>query len=423
MSGAAGSVATVPAAAPAADRRARFHISDFAELRLKLPKRRLRLGMVGGGEGAFIGEIHAMGARLSNCWDVVAGALSSDPRRAKASAADWRIAEDRAYASFAEMAEREAARPDGIEAVAITTPNHLHHAVACAFLARGIDVICDKPLTTTLADALDLAARTKASGLVFGVTHAFAAYPMIRQAREMVRQGELGRLRQIHVEYVQDWQTSPLPPDHKQAAWRADPARSGPVGCTGDIGTHAHHLATFVSGLALERLRADLLVCGGPKALDDTVFVNARYAGDVPGLLWATQVAPGNACGLRLRLYGERAGLEWHEESPELLKFDLFGEPTRIISRGAGAGVGIAATRLTRTPRGHPEGWLEAWANLYLEFAVAIDARRRGQAVPPGLLDHPTVVDGVDGMRFIAAVVESHRAGGAWVGLPAGRAA
>jgi predicted dehydrogenase len=279
-------------------------------------------------------------------------------------------------------------------------------------------VISDKPLTTTLADARDLAARTKASGLIFGVTHAFAAYPMMRQAREMVRSGELGRIRQIHVEYVQEWLTNPLPPDHKQGAWRADPKRSGPVGCTGDIGTHAHHLATFVSGLAMERLRADLLVCGSPKTLEDTLFVNARYSGDVPGLVWATQVAPGNACGLRLRLYGERAGLEWHEENPELLKFDVFGEPTRLIRRGVGAGVGLAATRLTRTPRGHPEGWLEAWANLYTEFAVAIDARRQGRPVKAGLVDYPTVEDGVRGMAFIEAVVKSLERGG-WVELPA----
>ena len=416
--------AIVPGSAhAAADRpKGRFHISDFAEARFPLPSRRLRLGMVGGGQGAFIGEIHAMGARLSNCWEVVAGALSSDPERAKASGREWRIPPERTYTNFDEMAEREAGRPDGIEAVAITTPNHLHHAVACAFLDKGIDVISDKPLTTTLADALDLAERTRASGLVFGVTHAFAAYPMIRQAREMVLASELGSIRQIHVEYVQDWQTNPLPPDHKQASWRADPKRSGPVGCTGDIGTHAHHLATFVSGLAMERLRADLLVCGSPKALDDTVFVNARYSGDVPGLLWATQVAPGNACRLRLRIYGERAGLEWDEEHPEFLKFDVFGEPTRLISRGVGAGVGLAATRLTRTPRGHPEGWLEAWANLYTEFAVAIDARRQGRTLRTGLVEYPTVEDGVTGMAFIEAVVKSHENDGSWVELPTAKA-
>jgi predicted dehydrogenase len=379
--------------------------------------RKLRMGLVGGGQGAFIGEIHAMGARLSNCWEIVAGALSSDPERAKSSAAEWYIAEGRAYGSYREMAVAEAARPDGIEAVTIATPNDLHHDVARVFLENGIDVISDKPLTTSLADALDLIEARRRSGLVFGVTHAFAAYPMVRQARAMVRDGALGPIRQVHVEYVQEWLTEPLPPDHKQAAWRLDPARSGPVGCTGDIGTHAHHLATFVSGLRMTRLRADLLVCGAPKGLDDTVFVNARYEGGVPGLLWATQVAPGNSCGLRLRVYGARAGLEWDQENPEALKFDVFGEPTRILSRGVGAGIGPAAIRLTRTPRGHPEGWIEAWANLYLEFAVAIDARRNGREVPGERLDYPTVEDGARGMQFIEAVVMSSRAGGSWVDL------
>jgi predicted dehydrogenase len=359
-----------------------------------------------------------MGARLSNCWEVVAGALSSDAERATASARDWYIAEDRAYADFRVMARAEAARLDGIEAVVIATPNHLHHAVARAFLDAGIDVISDKPLTTTLADAVDLVDEVRRTGLVFGVTHAFAAYPMVRQAREMVLAGELGRLRQIHVEYVQEWLTEPPPPDHKQASWRLDPKRGGPVGCTADIGTHAHHLATFVSGLRMTRLRAELLVCGAPKALDDTVYVNARYEGDVPGLLWATQVAPGNPCGLHLRLYGERAGLEWDQEAPETIRFDVFGEPSKIISRGVGAGVGSAALRLTRTPRGHPEGWIEAWANLYTELAVAVDARRRGGEVAADTLNYPTVVDGARGMQFIEAVVSSSRGGGAWVDLP-----
>ena len=395
-----------------------FHLSDAADARLPRPSRRLRLGIVGGGRGAFIGEIHAMGARLSDCWEIVAGALSSDPANAKASAADWYIPGERAYTNWVEMAEREAARQDGIEAVAITTPNYLHHDVARAFLDHGIDVICDKPLTTNLADAIDLVQRTRQTGLVFGVTYTFAAYPMVRQAREMVRTGELGRITQLHVEYVQDWLTQPLPPDHKQASWRLDPTQSGPTGCSGDIGVHAYHLATFVSGLPMIRLRAELHVCGAAKALDDTIFVSARYGGEVPGLLWATQVAPGNACGLRLRIYGDRAGLEWNQEQPEILKFDIFGEPKRTLTRGIGAGVSQPALRLTRTPRGHPEGWLEAWANLYAEFAVAVDARRTGRTIASGLLNHPTVEDGARGVQFIEAAVASNNAGGSWVNLP-----
>jgi predicted dehydrogenase len=402
---------------PSDETRGRFHISDLPEAQLPQLSRRLRLGMVGGGQGAFIGEIHAMGARLSNRWEIVAGALSSDPERAKRSAVEWYIPESRAYASYSEMARAEAERPDGIDAVSITTPNHLHHAVACAFLENGIDVISDKPLTTSLSEAIDLVERTRRTGLVFGVTHAFAAYPMVRQAREMVQAGELGELRQIHVEYVQEWLTEPLPPDHKQSAWRLDPAKAGPVGCTGDIGTHAHHLATFVSGLRMTKLSAELLVCGSTKTLDDTVFVNARYEGDVPGLLWATQVAPGNPCGLRLRIYGSRGGLEWNQERPEFLKFDRFGEATQTLSRGIGAGIGASALRLTRAPRGHPEGWIEAWANLYSEFAVEIDARRSCRSLRPGVVNAPHVEDGARGMQFIEAVLCSNGGGGSWVGL------
>jgi predicted dehydrogenase len=400
-----------------ADATRGFNVADLGAIALPRPERRLRAGIVGGGRGGFIGEIHAMGARLSNCWEIVAGALSSDPERAFASAKDWYIAPERAYTDYRAMARAEATRPDGIEAVIIVTPNHLHHEVAVAFLDAGIDVISDKPLTTTLADALDLVRRTEESGLVFGVTHAFAAYPMVRQARAMIAAGALGRIRQVHVEYVQEWLTEDIP-GNKQADWRTDPARSGPVGCAGDIGTHAHHMATFVSGLRMTELRAELLVCGPPKRLDDTVYVNARYEGGVPGLLWATQVAPGNRCGLRFRIYGDKAGLEWDQEEPEYLRYDVFGEPTRILSRGVGSGVLAPALRLTRTPRGHPEGWIEAWANLYAEFAAAIDARRRGRTLPPGLVEFPTVVEGARGMQFIEAVVESHAKGGAWIELP-----
>lgn len=393
-----------------------FHPSELAGLRLPRPARRLRLGLVGGGPGAFIGEVHAMGARLSNAWEVVAGAFSSDPGRARAAAADWYVAEDRAYADFAEMARREAARPDGIEAVAITTPNRLHHAVACAFLDQGIDVICDKPLATSPDDAADLVRRAAAAERVFAVSYGFACYPMVRQARRMVADGAIGRLRQVHVEYVQEW-LAEAPADAEQhGGWRSDPAQLG--GAVGDIGSHAFHLAEFVSGLRLERLRAETFVCGPPRQAEDTVCASMRYEGDVPGLLWATQVAPGNACGLRLRLYGERGGLEWDQEHPEVLRLAPLGEPVRVLTRGVGAGLMPEALRLVRTPRGHPEGRLEAWANFYGEVAVAIEARRQGRALPPGLVAFATVEDGARGVAFIEAVHRSHRAGGAWTGMP-----
>jgi predicted dehydrogenase len=383
--------------------------------RLPRPKRRLRLGMVGGGRGAFIGEVHAMGARISDRYDLVAGCLSSDPDKARESGRDWLLPDDRVFSDYQRMAKAEASRPDGIEAVAITTPNSTHHAIACAFLERGIDVICDKPLTTTLADALDLVGRVRKTGLVLGVTHAFAGYPMVRQAREMVAAGALGRLRQVHVEYFQEHHARDQTEGGTRAPWRLDPARSGPVLTVGDIGTHAHHLACFVTGLEMTALRAELHVCGAPKQLDDTAFMAVRFAGEVPGTLIVTQAAPGNACGLRIRVYGEKAGLEWHQEFPELLHFAPLGESARTISRGFGAGIGPAAARLTRTPRGHPEGWPEAWANLYAEIALAIEARRDGREIDRSLLDFPTVEDGARGVRFLAAAVESHRSGGAWV--------
>ena len=379
------------------------------------PGRRLRLGLVGGGRGAFIGEVHAAGARLTNRWEVVAGALSSEPRVADQSAADWLIPPEHAYSDYREMAKREAARPDGVDAVAITTPNHLHHDVACAFIDAGIDVICDKPLTTNLDDALDLVRRTRRAGIVFGVTHAFASYAMVRQAKQMIAEGRLGALRQVHVEYVQDWLTEDSGESSKQAAWRLDPARAGPAGSTADIGTHAWHLATFVTGLEMTKLRAELHVCGPLKSLDDTAYMMVRYNDEVPGTLWVTQVAPGNDCALRLRIYGERAGLEWHQESPEVLRFCTFGEPPEVITRGAGAGMLPGTERYIRTPRGHPEGWLEAWANLYTELAVAIEARRDGREVDRSLLNYPTVEDGARGVKFVEAAVESSAAGGTWV--------
>ncbi len=373
--------------------------------------RRLRVGIVGGGR---IARVQAMAMRLSNRWDLVAGALSSRPEKARERAAEWFISAERSYGSYEEMARTEARRTDGIDAVVITTPNNSHYEIAKTFLAAGIDVICDKPLTTTLDEAVDLVRRTRAAKVVFGVTHAYAAYPMVRQAKAMIAAGEIGRLRQVHVEYVQEYMTGGGNLDLQHIRWRQDPGRSGATACTGDIGTHAHHLATFVSGMEMTKLRAELLVCGLPKKLDDTVYVNARYNGDVPGLLWATQVAPGNFVGLRFRIFGEKGGLQWDQENPDYLHVSYFGKPTQILRRGFG-GVDPAAERLTRIARGNSEGWIEAWANLFTEFAVAIAARREGFRLPDGLVQFPTVDDGARGMKFVDAVLESHASGGAWV--------
>jgi len=379
--------------------------------------RRLRLGMVGGGQGAFIGGVHRIAARIDDRYELVAGALSSDAERAAASAAELHIDADRSYASYADMATAEAAREDGIDVVSIVTPNHMHYGPAKAFLEAGIHVICDKPMTTTLDDALDLASLVKSTGLVFGLTHNYTGYPMVRQAREMVAAGELGEIRVIQVEYPQDWLTEKAEDTGlKQAEWRTDPTRSGPAGCVGDIGTHAYNLACFISGLELTELAADLTTFVPGRALDDNAHMMLRFNNGARGMLWSSQVAPGNENALKIRIYGEKGGLDWEQEHPNHLYFTPFGESPRLITRG-GAGSGDVAGRVTRIPPGHPEGYLEGFANIYSDVAEAISARLAGVEADAGALNFPTVLDGVRGVRFIEAAVNSSAKGGVWVGI------
>ena len=375
--------------------------------------RRLRLGVVGGGR---ISAMQASAARLTDRWEVVAGALSSDPGRAKAAAADWYLPEERCYADFNHMARVEANRPDGVDAVMITTPNHVHFDAARAFLEAGIDVLCDKPLTNELAEADALVDLTRKTGPVFGVSYVMSCFPMIRQAREIVAEGGIGAVNQIHVEFLQDWMTPDDVADAPHVKWRLDPAQSGKTSCVGDIGTHAAHLAQFVSGLELTELRAEFHVCGAPKPLEDTVFAWTRH-GAVPGTLMATRLAPGNRGGLRLRIFGSEGGLEWDLEDCDRLRFNRFGEPDRVISRGHGHGVSARVERLVRAARGFPEGIIEAWAALYSEFAMAVAARRDGREVPDDWLGMPCVADGAAGVRFIDACVASNDEQGAWVAL------
>jgi len=314
------------------------------------------------------------------------------------------------------MATAEAAREDGIEAVAIVTPNQMHFPVAEAFLKAGIHVICDKPLTTSLADAQTLAALVRETGLIFALTHNYAGYPMVRQARAMVEAGELGPLRIVQVEYPQDWLNEPLEQSGmKQAAWRTDPARSGAGGCIGDIGTHAFNLASFVTGLELEELSAELTSFVEGRRVDDNAQVMLRFAGGARGMLWSSQVAPGNENALKLRVYGANGGLEWHQEEPNTLWFSPFGKPPQKITRG-GAGAGDAAARATRVPPGHPEGYLEGFATIYSEAAEAIRAHQAGKSVPDGVI-YPTVEDGLTGVAFVDACVRSSSRNGAWVSL------
>jgi len=376
--------------------------------------RRIRLGMVGGGQGAFIGGVHRIAARLDDRYELIAGALSSDPARAAASAAELHIAAERSYADYRDMAKKEAARGDGIDAVAIVTPNHLHGRIATAFLDAGIDVICDKPLTTTLAEALELVQRVRRSGRLFALTHNYSGYPMVRQAREMVAAGELGEIRVVHAEYAQDWLSTDLESSgQKQAAWRVDPAQAGAGGSLGDIGTHAEHLARFISGLELAAVSADLTSFVAGRRLDDNAHVMLRYTNGARGMLWSSQVAPGNENALRVRVYGSKAGLEFRQETPNQLWFTPLGQQPRLITRG-GTGSGAAASHATRIPAGHPEGYLEGFAQIYRDVAEQIQARWQGRAPDPLACIVPTVEDGARGMKFIEAVVESSRAEGRW---------
>src|SRR6184192_2951551 len=384
-------------------------------------ERRLRLGMVGGGPGAFIGAVHRMAARLDDRFELVAAALSSDPARSRAAAFDLHVAPERAYGSFAEMASAEAKRPDRIDAVSIVTPNHVHFQPAKAFLEAGIHVICDKPLTTAVEDALALAEIVRRSGLIFGLTHNYTGYPLVRQAREMVLAGELGRIRVVQVEYAQDWLTTPVEATgHKQAVWRTDPAQSGPGGSLGDIGTHAHNLACFVTGMPVQAVAAEVTTFVPGRRLDDNVQMLLRFPKGAKGMLWASQVAAGNENNLRLRVYGEKAGLEWQQENPNELIFAPLGQPRRIMKRG-GPGAGASSLRAIRIPAGHPEGYLEAFAQLYKDLAEQITAKQEGRSPDPLSLLVPGIAEGVEGMRFISAVLESSRKGSAWTALSGAR--
>jgi len=379
-------------------------------------RRPIRLGMVGGGQGAFIGAVHRIAARLDGEFALVAGAFSSDAERARASATELGVEPDRAYLSFEEMAEGEASRPDGIEAVAIVTPNHLHFGPAMRFLQAGVHVLCEKPLTATLADAEALAQAAEDSDRVFVLTHNYTGYPMVREARALVRSGALGAIRVVQAEYAQDWLTEAAESTgSRQAEWRVDPARAGLGGALGDIGTHAFNLVQFVTGLDLDKVAADLSSFVPGRRLDDNDHVMMRFSGGAKGMLWASQVAPGCENGLKLRVFGKRGGLEWRQEDPNRLEFTPFGEPKRVLTRG-GAGTGPDAARVTRVPAGHPEGYLEGFATIYREAAALIRARDEGRAPSQAILA-PTAADGLLAMRFVDACVRSSRDDSRWTAI------
>lgn len=375
--------------------------------------RKLRLGMVGGGQGAFIGGVHRMAARLDGHWDVVAGALSSDPDRARASGAELGLDPARCYTDFHDMARAEAGRDDGIDAVAIVTPNHMHAAPAIAFLDAGIHVICDKPLASNMEMAEDIAQAVQRSGKVFILTHNYSGYPLIRQAREMIARGDLGDLRLVQVSYAQDWLTEPV--RNKQAEWRADPARAGAAGALGDIATHAFHLASYVTGLKTDRVAADLDAFVPGRLVDDNVHVMMRFEGGAKGMLWASQVAPGNENEMNLQIYGSKGGLSWSQGDPNQMTFTPYGAPKQILTRG-GINSTEAGQRMARIPPGHPEGYLEGFANIYSEAAAKIRHVDDGAPLPEGV-HTPDITDGLEGMRFISACIASDMADSAWTQL------
>ena len=377
---------------------------------------KIKLGMVGGGEGAFIGEVHRIAARMDERFHLCAGALCSDPERSLKSALDLGLPEDRSYSDYKEMAISESQRDDGINFVSIVTPNHLHHPIAKAFLEVGINVICDKPMTMNSEEAQELIDISESSDLIFAVTYNYSGYPLIREAREIIKKGELGSIRIIKVEYIQDWLTEPIESTgQKQASWRVDPKKSGIGGSIGDIGTHAFHLAHFVTQQLPNKISADLSCFVEGRELDDNAHILMRYESGAKGMIWSSQVAPGNENNLKIQIYGEKGGLIWQQENPNELILNLLNQPSRRLTRGSSF-VGDQSARLTRIPAGHPEGYLEGFANIYREVADEFSAKTSGKPISKDIL-YPTSKEGLYGVSFIEAAIESNSKDSVWTDL------
>jgi len=376
----------------------------------------LTYGMVGGGPGAFIGDVHRRAIALDGSALLAAGCFSRTHEGTLATGRALGLDPARLYRSFDDMAAAEAARDGGIDFAVIVTPNGSHHAAAKAFLSRGVHVVCDKPLTLTVEEGEELAALAKERDLLFCVTYTYTGYPAVKQARELIRAGELGELRFVNAEYAQEWLATPLERDgkQKQASWRADPRETGVSLCVGDIGTHVENLVRTVTGLRIQSLRArlDTLVPG--RTLDDNATILVDYEGGARGVYWTSQVAVGRDNALRLRVFGSRGALEWAQEDPDHLRISRLGRPTEVLSRGRDPFL-AAAQRYSRVPAGHPEGYFEAFANVYRAFTAALARKRAGAALLPEDLDFPGVEDGVSGVRFVHRCVESSRRGAARV--------
>lgn len=377
--------------------------------------RKLRYGMVGGGPGAFIGAVHRMAAALDGEMELVAGAFSSSPEKSKAQGEELHLDPKRVYGSWQEMVEKESQLPEGerIDFVAIVTPNHLHFPVAKAFIEAGFHVVCDKPLTTTLEDAEELCRLVAKHDVVFALTHNYTGYPMVKEARELVRQGKLGEIRKIVVEYPQGWLHKLIEGESKQASWRTDPAQAGLSSAIGDIGTHAENLARYITGLKIESLCADLTTFVPGRRLEDDANMLVRYENGARGILYASQISAGEENGLRIRVYGTEAGLEWIQEYPTDLVLKFQGAPRQIL-RAGNAYLSDIARHNTRIPAGHPEAFIEAFANIYRNAGRTIAAKIAGEKPGPFDTDFPTVQDGAIGVHFIQKAVESGKRGG-WV--------
>lgn len=385
--------------------------------------RKIRYGMVGGGRGAFIGAVHRIAASIDQQIELVCGAFSSDPERSVASGQDFYLPADRCYGTFEQMIESEALLPADkrMDFIAIVTPNHMHFPPAKLALEKGFHVLSDKPATFDLEEAKKLAKIVKASGLLYGLTHNYTGYPLVKEARDMIRAGKLGKLRKVVVEYPQGWLATRLEASgQKQAGWRTDPKRSGAGGCVGDIGTHAENLAEYMTGLQIEELAADITSFVEGRALDDDANVLLRFKGGAKGILHSSQISVGEENNLNIRVYGELGGLEWHQNEPNTLLVKWLDQPMQVY-RTANGYLGKNAAAATRTPPSHPEGYLEAFANIYKSFATRIRARIEGRELPEGdpALDYPTIEDGVRGMAFIEAVVASSKANAAWTRVEA----
>ncbi len=382
-------------------------------------EKKIRTGLIGGGEGSFIGSIHYRAAMLDGYYELVCGAFSSIPEKSKRAGERYHVAPERAYSSWEKMFETEAAMPEDMrmEAVMITTPNHLHHPQAMAALDKGFHVICDKPATISLAQAEELEKKVGETGLVFVLTHTYTGYPMVKEAKHLIASGKLGTLRKLVVEYPQGWLSTPLErSDNKQAAWRSKPEYNGPGGCLGDIGVHAENLTEYITGLQIEALCADITSFVPGRRLDDDASVLLRFKGGAKGILYASQISAGEENNVRIRVYGEKGGLEWEQHEPNTLLLKMLDQPVQILRAGVNHAYLSKRTLWNlRVPGGHPEGYLEAFANLYRNAAYDINSRKQGTEPEPGFIEYPGIADGVRGMRFIEKVIESARSEQKWL--------